>query len=82
MKSHQTIALAGLILCSLLAVMLSSNLMATLQSQPITSDKKPPVSDVVYTAGKAQSDDFFAPELPPLILSPGAQPLNLSLIHI
>ena len=50
--------------------------MATLQSQPITSDKKPPVSDVVYTAGKAQADDFFAPELPPLILSPGAKPLN------
>ncbi len=52
--------------------------MATLQNQPITSENQRPISDVVLAAGKAQTEDFFAPELPPLILSPDAQPLNRS----
>ena len=76
MKSHQSIALAGLILCSLLAVMLSSNLMATLQDQSVTSARNQPVSNVALAVDNAQAEDFFAPELPPLILSPGAQPLK------
>ena len=50
--------------------------MATLQNQPIASDNQRPVSQVVFATGKVQADDLFAPELPPLILSPGAKPLN------
>ena len=52
--------------------------MATLQNQPITSAHRRPIFDVAFATGGAASDDFFAPELPPLILSPDAQPLNRS----
>jgi len=79
MKSQQTIALAGLTLCSLLAVMLSCNLMATLQNQPIAGGNNQPLSEVAYAASRAQNFDTFAPELPPLVLSPAALPLNRAL---
>ena len=76
MKSHQSIAFAGLAICGLLAVMLSSTLMATLQNRPIASDNQWPTSKVVFATAKAHNDDAFSPELPPLILSPSTQPLN------
>ena len=58
--------------------MLSSKLMATLQSQPLSDSNSFSVSDAVADAAfrpsEPNSRDSFAPELPPLMLSPTLSP--------